>query len=61
MPVTTSKLRRVLKLNHQYIERHLSSVVQVVRHQMQNAAAFETAVQQLKEVALEMVRVNYHV
>ncbi|CAN1246114.1 Protein RRP6-like 2 [Linum grandiflorum] len=55
MPVTTSKLRRMLKLNNQYIERHLSSVVQVVRHQMQNAAAFEPAVQQLKEVALEMV------
>ncbi|CAN1765269.1 Protein RRP6-like 2 [Linum perenne] len=54
MPVSTGKLRRAIKLNHQYIERHLSSVLQVVRHQMQNAAAFEPAVQQLKEMALEM-------
>ncbi|CAL1382429.1 unnamed protein product [Linum trigynum] len=54
MPVSTGKLRRVLKLKHQYIERHLSSVVQVVRHQLENAAAFEAAAQQLKELALEM-------
>ncbi|CAI0384799.1 unnamed protein product [Linum tenue] len=54
MPLSTGKLHRVLKLKHQYIERHLSSVVQVVRHQMQNAAAFEAAAQQLKELALEM-------
>ncbi|XP_011001702.1 PREDICTED: exosome component 10-like [Populus euphratica] len=53
MPVTPSKLRRLLKSKHSYIERHLSSVVSIIRHSMQTSAAFEAAVQHLKERCME--------
>eukprot|EP00258_Populus_trichocarpa_P031348 XP_024447367.1 protein RRP6-like 2 isoform X2 [Populus trichocarpa] len=53
MPVTPSKLRRLLKSKHSYIERHLSSVVSIIRHSMQTSAAFEAAVQHLKERLME--------
>ncbi|XP_028761310.1 protein RRP6-like 2 isoform X2 [Neltuma alba] len=49
MPVTTSKLRRMLKSKHPYIERNLDTIVNIVRNSMQNAFAFEAAAQQLKE------------
>ncbi|XP_021281829.1 protein RRP6-like 2 [Herrania umbratica] len=48
MPVTTSKLRRLLKSKHPYVERNLGSVVTIIRHSMQNAIAFEAAAQQLR-------------
>ncbi|XP_048235901.1 protein RRP6-like 2 isoform X2 [Ricinus communis] len=53
MPVTPQKLRRALKSKHPYIERNLGSVVNVVRHAMQNAAEFEAAAQRLKEGCIE--------
>ncbi|KAK2451240.1 hypothetical protein P8452_14456 [Trifolium repens] len=49
MPVTTSKLRRLVKSKHPYLEHNLDSVVNVIRHSIQNAAAFEVVAQQLKE------------
>ncbi|KAJ6974972.1 hypothetical protein NC653_030961 [Populus alba x Populus x berolinensis] len=55
MPVTISKLRQLLKSKHSYIERHLSSVVSIIRHSMQTSAAFEAAVQHLKERHMEIV------
>ncbi|XP_050235481.1 protein RRP6-like 2 [Mercurialis annua] len=53
MPVTPQKLRRALKTKHPYIERNLGSVVNVIRHAMQNAAEFEAVAQRLKEALLE--------
>ncbi|XP_027175422.1 protein RRP6-like 2 isoform X2 [Coffea eugenioides] len=53
MPLTTSKLKRSLKSKHPYIERNLGSVLSIIRHSMQNAAAFEVAAQQLKEQHVE--------
>ncbi|CDP19485.1 unnamed protein product [Coffea canephora] len=53
MPLTTSKLKRSLKAKHPYIERNLGSVLSIIRHSMQNAAAFEVAAQQLKEQHVE--------
>ncbi|KAK4382125.1 protein RRP6-like 2 [Sesamum angolense] len=41
MPLTTNQLRRVLKSKHPYIDRNLGSVVSIIRHSIQNAAAFE--------------------
>ncbi|XP_010550642.1 PREDICTED: protein RRP6-like 2 isoform X2 [Tarenaya hassleriana] len=55
MPVTTSKLRRLLKSRHLYIERNIDSVISVIRQSMQNASAFEATVQSLKEGRLETV------
>ncbi|KAM0048469.1 putative ribonuclease H-like superfamily [Helianthus debilis subsp. tardiflorus] len=41
MPVTTGKLRHLLKSRHPYIERNLGSTVGIIKHSMQNGAAFE--------------------
>ncbi|RDX95637.1 Protein RRP6-like 2, partial [Mucuna pruriens] len=49
MPLNTSKLRRLVKSKHPYVEHNLDTVVNIIRHSIQNAAAFEEAVQQLKE------------
>ncbi|KAI4350323.1 hypothetical protein L6164_004789 [Bauhinia variegata] len=49
MPVTTSKLRRLVKTKHPYLERSLDTVVSIIRHSMLNASAFEAAAQHLKE------------
>lgn len=56
MPVTTNKLHHVLKTKHPYIERNLGSVVSIIRHSVQNAAAFEAVVEHLKKVRKEAVR-----
>ncbi|KAL3825637.1 hypothetical protein ACJIZ3_021666 [Penstemon smallii] len=53
MPLTTSKLRRAFKSKHPYIERNLGSVVSIIRHSIQNAAAFEETAEYLKR-RLEM-------
>ncbi|KAL2963035.1 hypothetical protein AAZX31_17G178100 [Glycine max] len=49
MPLTTSKLRRLVKSKHPYVEHNLDTVVSIIRHSIQNAASFEEAAQQLKE------------
>ncbi|XP_059646486.1 protein RRP6-like 2 [Cornus florida] len=49
MPVTPSKLRRMLKSKHPHVERNLGSVVGIIKHSIQNAAAFEPAAEHLKE------------
>ncbi|KAL0410255.1 UNVERIFIED_CONTAM: protein RRP6-like 2 [Sesamum latifolium] len=54
MPLTTNQLRRVLKSKHPYIDRNLGSVVSIIRHSIQNAAAFEEAAKHLKERRLEV-------
>ncbi|KAJ0013434.1 hypothetical protein Pint_20031 [Pistacia integerrima] len=54
MPVTPSKLRRLLKSKHPYIERNLGSVVSIIRDSLQNATAFEAIAQQLKEGRMEI-------
>ncbi|KAD5961747.1 hypothetical protein R6Q59_014691 [Mikania micrantha] len=55
MPVTTGKLRHLLKSRHSYIERNLGSVVSIIRHSMQNAVAFEPVAKKLKEEHIEMM------
>lgn len=50
MPVITSNLRRLVgKSRLPYAERNLDIIVNIVRHSMQNATAFEEAAQRLKE------------
>ncbi|KAK9078581.1 hypothetical protein SSX86_002638 [Deinandra increscens subsp. villosa] len=55
MPVTTGKLRHLLKSRHPYIERNLGAVVSIIRHSMQNAVAFEPIAKKLKEEHIEMM------
>lgn len=49
LPVTTGKLHRLLKTKHSYIERNLSSVVNIVRRAIQNSAAYEAEAESLKQ------------
>ncbi|XP_062166108.1 protein RRP6-like 2 [Alnus glutinosa] len=53
-PDSTSKLRRLVKSKHPYIERNLASVVSVIRHSLQNAADFEAVAEHLKLGHTEM-------
>ncbi|KAL3644130.1 hypothetical protein CASFOL_012062 [Castilleja foliolosa] len=54
LPLTQIQLRHVLKSKLPYIERNLASVVSMIRHSVQNAAAFEEAAKLLKEKRLEI-------
>ncbi|RDX74405.1 Protein RRP6-like 2, partial [Mucuna pruriens] len=50
MPVIISNLRRIVgKSKLPYVERNLDVIVNIVRHSMQNPAAFEEAALRLKE------------
>ncbi|KDP39663.1 hypothetical protein JCGZ_02683 [Jatropha curcas] len=59
MPVTPQKLRRALKSKHPYLERNLGSVVNIIRHAMQNSAEFEAAAQRLKEGRIETENIDH--
>ncbi|KAJ8441086.1 hypothetical protein Cgig2_000347 [Carnegiea gigantea] len=54
MPLTTSKLRRLVRSKHPYVERNLSSVVSIIRHSVQNASSFEAVAEQLKEGCIQV-------
>ncbi|KAF1879637.1 hypothetical protein Lal_00033295 [Lupinus albus] len=49
IPVTTTKLLRLVKSKHPFVERNLDSVLDIIKHSIQDAAAFEEAAQQLSE------------
>ncbi|GAB4857231.1 hypothetical protein Ancab_015138 [Ancistrocladus abbreviatus] len=54
MPVTAGRLRRLVRSKHSFVERNLGSVIQIIRHSIQNSSAFEAVAKQLKEVQTEM-------
>ncbi|KAL9259669.1 RRP6-like 2-like protein [Drosera capensis] len=49
MPVTTSKLRQLVWSKLPYVERNLGSVVNIIRHSIQNASEFEAIAKKLYE------------
>ena len=55
-PDTTGKLRRLVKSKHPYVEHNLSSVLSIIKHSIQNAAAYEAVAEHLKIGHMEMVR-----
>ncbi|KAK1384702.1 HRDC domain-containing protein [Heracleum sosnowskyi] len=55
MPLTTISLHQLVKLKHQYVERHLDSVVSIIKHSIQNASAYEAISEQLKEAYTEAI------
>ncbi|KAK4581387.1 hypothetical protein RGQ29_024867 [Quercus rubra] len=61
-PDTTSKLRRLVKSKHPYVEHNLSPVLSIIRHSVQNAAAYEAIAEHLKvglkEIASEEIKVT---
>lgn len=56
MPVTPQKLRRALKTKHPYVERNLGTIVNIIRHAMQNSDEFQAAAQGLKDGLAQTVR-----
>ncbi|XP_026413754.1 protein RRP6-like 2 isoform X1 [Papaver somniferum] len=52
-PDSASKLRRLVKSKHPYIEHNLGTVVAIIKNALQNAPAFEIAAEQLKEQVKE--------
>ncbi|KAL5720609.1 hypothetical protein ACHQM5_013262 [Ranunculus cassubicifolius] len=54
MPLTASKLRRVLNSRHSYLERNLGSVVNVIKKSIENASNFEDIAEQLHKARVEM-------
>lgn len=54
MPLTTNKLRHFVKSKHPYVDRNLGSVVNIIRHSVQNSSSFEAVAQQLKEAQIQM-------
>lgn len=55
MPLAGNKLRRFVKSKHPYVEHNLSAVISIIRHSIQNSAAYEAAAKQLKERHMELV------
>ncbi|GAB2263701.1 hypothetical protein Droror1_Dr00025835 [Drosera rotundifolia] len=49
MPVTTSKLRQLVWSKLPYVERNLGSVVNIIRHSIQNASEFEAIAKKMNE------------
>ncbi|CAN4125089.1 unnamed protein product [Withania somnifera] len=58
MPLTPSKLKQSMKSKHPYVECNLGSVVSIIRHSVRNSAAYEAAVEQLKERRIELQAVE---
>ncbi|XP_057506695.1 protein RRP6-like 2 [Actinidia eriantha] len=53
IPSSTGKLRRLVNSKHPYVECNIGSVVSIIRHSILNAAAFEAAVELLKEARMQ--------
>ncbi|XP_077247718.1 polynucleotidyl transferase, ribonuclease H fold protein with HRDC domain-containing protein isoform X2 [Tasmannia lanceolata] len=49
MPATSNKLRRLVKAKHPFVERNLGSVIGIISSSIENAAAFESALELLKK------------
>ncbi|GMH30003.1 hypothetical protein Nepgr_031846 [Nepenthes gracilis] len=54
MPITISDLQQLVGSKHPYVDRNLASIVNIIRHSIQNVAAFEAVVKQLKERHIEL-------
>lgn len=48
MPVTANNLRLLVNSRHPYVEHNLDSLVDIIRHSIQNTSAFEEIAQLLK-------------
>ncbi|RZS28508.1 hypothetical protein BHM03_00062109 [Ensete ventricosum] len=53
MPVTSGKLQRLVKSKHPFVERHLNSVVGIIKSSIANSSAYEGITEQLKAGRLE--------
>ncbi|KAK1296505.1 hypothetical protein QJS10_CPB15g02138 [Acorus calamus] len=53
VPLTTGKLKRLVKSKNSYVERNLGSVISVIRSSIENAAAFESISEQIKKWRIE--------
>ncbi|XP_042377230.1 protein RRP6-like 2 [Zingiber officinale] len=53
MPTTSVKLRRLVKSKHPFIERHLLSVIEIIKRSIASSSSFEGIAEELKERRLE--------
>ncbi|KAJ4971772.1 hypothetical protein NE237_004871 [Protea cynaroides] len=53
MPVIAGKLQRLVRSKHPYVERNIGTVLNIIKSSIQNVAAFESALEQLKKGLLE--------
>lgn len=55
MPVTSGKLKRIVKSRNPFLERNLKDVINIIRDAIAASGAFESIVEQLKKGKLEEV------
>ncbi|WOK91587.1 protein RRP6-like 2 isoform X1 [Canna indica] len=55
IPLTSGKLRRLVKSKHPFVERHLNSVLAIIRNSIAISTAFEGIAEKLKEKQLEAI------
>lgn len=55
MPLTTGKLKVIVKSKNSFVERHLGHVISTIRSAVANSDAFESIAEQLKKGRLEEV------
>lgn len=48
MPLSSGKLRRLVRSKYPYVERHLNSVIGIIRSSIENSSSFESIAEQLK-------------
>jgi exosome complex exonuclease RRP6 len=55
MPLTTGKLKRIVRSKYSFLERHIGHVISTIRTAVANSDAFESIAEQLKKGKLEEV------
>ncbi|ONK68872.1 uncharacterized protein A4U43_C05F16920 [Asparagus officinalis] len=53
MPISTSKLRRLVKSKHSVVERNLSTVTTLIKNAIEKSSGFESIAEELKNTRLE--------
>lgn len=58
MPLSAGKLRRLVKSKHSVVERHLNTIINLIRGAIENSPAFESIVEELKIARLEVSKTS---
>lgn len=56
MPVSFGKLRRLVKSKHSLVERHLNTIINLIRGAIENSSEFESIAEELRNARLESTR-----
>lgn len=58
MPVSSGKLRRLVKSKHSLVERHLNTVINLIRGAIENCSEFESIAEELRNARLEVSQIS---